>query len=57
MLFLKEGYRPFELEIMFSRLINYRSAGNSTIFSVELPIPASSPATEDSEDSEEADDE
>ncbi|MCR9142422.1 MAG: hypothetical protein NXI24_09240 [bacterium] len=41
-LFLKEGYRPFDTEIMFSRLIQYRSAGNSTIFSVELPIPAAS---------------
>lgn len=51
-LFLKEGYRPFELEIMFSRLIQYRSAGSSTIFSVELPMPESSPAasSEDSDD-------
>lgn len=39
-LFLKEGYRPFEsIEIIFSRLIQYRSAGNSTIFSIELPVP------------------
>ncbi|MCB1317728.1 MAG: hypothetical protein H7A21_01115 [Spirochaetales bacterium] len=39
-LFLKEGYRPFDVEIIFSRLIQYRSAGKSTIFSIELPVPA-----------------
>ncbi|HMW60456.1 MAG TPA: hypothetical protein PKE49_07340 [Leptospiraceae bacterium] len=38
-LFLKEGYAPFTAEIKYSTLIQYRSAGNSTIFSVELPIP------------------
>ena len=39
-LFLKEGYTPFpKVEVMFSRLIQYRSSGNSTIFSIELPIP------------------
>lgn len=38
-LFLKEGYGPFSIEMIFSRLIQYRSAGNSTIFSIELPIP------------------
>lgn len=38
-LFLKEGYTPFDLDIVYSRLIQYRSAANSTIFSVELPIP------------------
>ncbi|MBX7056438.1 MAG: hypothetical protein K1X75_00120 [Leptospirales bacterium] len=38
-LFLKEGYRPFQSEIVFSRLIQYRSAGASTIFSIEIPIP------------------
>ncbi|MCB1175473.1 MAG: hypothetical protein KDK39_17995 [Leptospiraceae bacterium] len=39
-LFLKEAYLPFGTEIMFSKLIQYRSAGNSTIFSIELPVPA-----------------
>jgi len=39
-LFLKEGYAPFNIEIMYSRLIQYRSSGNSTIFSIELPIPS-----------------
>ncbi|MCB1306913.1 MAG: hypothetical protein KDK30_01975 [Leptospiraceae bacterium] len=44
-LFLKEGYRPFEdADIIFSRLIQYRSAGNSTIFSIELPLPSRSDA-------------
>lgn len=38
-LFLKEGYRPFSSEIVFSRLIQYRSAGTSTIFSIEIPVP------------------
>ena len=38
-LFLKEGYNPFDVDIVYSRLIQYRSAANSTIFSVELPIP------------------
>ena len=39
-LFLKEGYRPFDaLEMTFSRLIQYRSAGQSTIFTIELPVP------------------
>lgn len=38
-LFLKEGYSPFNAEIVYSRLIQYRSASNSTIFSIELPVP------------------
>ena len=38
-LFLKEGYRPFKADIMYSKLIQYRSAAYSTIFSIELPIP------------------
>ena len=38
-LFLKEGYGPFHVDIVYSRLIQYRSAANSTIFSIELPIP------------------
>ncbi|MBI3394538.1 MAG: hypothetical protein HY042_01745 [Spirochaetia bacterium] len=38
-LFLREGYRPFGVDIMFSKLIQYRSAGNSTIFSIEIPVP------------------
>jgi len=38
-LFLKEGYAPFDEDITFSRLIQYRSAGNSTIFTIELPVP------------------
>lgn len=38
-LFLKEGYRPFVADIMYSKLIQYRSAGYSTIFSIELVIP------------------
>ncbi len=39
-LFLKEGYGPFPVDIVYSRLIQYRSAANSTIFSIELPVPA-----------------
>ena len=39
-LFLKEAYTPFEMEIIFTKLIQYRSAGNSNIFSIELPTPA-----------------
>lgn len=38
-LFLKAGYAPFKVEIVFSRLIQYRSAVNSTIFTLEIPIP------------------
>jgi len=38
-LFLKEGYKPFPVDIVYSRIIQYRSAGNNTIFSIELPIP------------------
>ncbi len=40
-LFLKEGYAPFGdgVGITFSRLIQYRSAGGSTIFTIELPVP------------------
>lgn len=38
-LFLKEGYRPFQTDMVYSKLIQYRSAGGSTIFSIELPIP------------------
>ena len=40
-LFLKEGYAPFgdETGITFSRLIQYRSAGTNTIFTIELPVP------------------
>jgi hypothetical protein len=38
-LFLKEGYKPFSVDIVYSRLIQYRSAGDNTIFSIELPIP------------------
>lgn len=38
-LFLKEAYLPFKSEIIFTKLIQYRSAGNSTIFSIELPVP------------------
>lgn len=38
-LFLKEAYLPFDLEIIFTKLIQYRSAGSSTIFTIELPIP------------------
>ena len=40
-LFLKEAYMPFKTEIIFTKLIQYRSAGNSTIFSIELPLPVS----------------
>lgn len=39
-LFLKEGYAPFPLEIKYSTLIQYRSAASSTIFTIELPIPS-----------------
>lgn len=38
-LFLKEAYAPFQMEIIYSRLIQYRSTSTSTIFSIELPIP------------------
>jgi len=38
-LFLKAGYDPFLVDIMFSRLIQYRSAGKNTIFTIEIPIP------------------
>ena len=38
-LFLKEGYRPFKVDMTYSRLIQYRSAGYSTIFSIELVVP------------------
>ncbi len=39
-LFLREGYKPFtDIDIMYSKLIQYRSALHSTIFSIELPIP------------------
>ena len=38
-LFIKEGYRPFRADITYSKLIQYRSAGYSTIFSIELVIP------------------
>jgi hypothetical protein len=39
-LFLKAGYEPFDVEIVFSRLIQYRSAVKSTIFTIEIPIPS-----------------
>lgn len=39
-LFLKEAYTPFEVEIMYSRLIQYRSTGGATIFTLELPVLA-----------------
>lgn len=38
-LFLKEAYSKFPVEITYSRLIQYRSTASSTIFSIELPIP------------------
>lgn len=38
-LFLKEAYRPFQVDTTYSRLIQYRSAGYSTIFSIELVVP------------------
>lgn len=38
-LFLKAGYEPFDVDIVFSRLIQYRSAVKSTIFTIEMPIP------------------
>ena len=38
-LFLKEGYRPFDVDMVYSKLIQYRSAGYSTIFSIELYLP------------------
>ena len=38
-LFLKAGYEPFDVDIVFSRLIQYRSAVKSTIFTIEIPIP------------------
>ena len=39
-LFLKEGYRPFKVNMIYSKLIQYRSAGYSTIFSIELSLPS-----------------
>lgn len=38
-LFLKEAYDPYGVQMTYSRLIQYRSTSSSTIFSVELPIP------------------
>lgn len=38
-LFLKEGYTPFSIDVMYSKLIQYRSAAKSTIFTIELPVP------------------
>jgi hypothetical protein len=38
-LFLKEAFAPFNEEIMYSRLIQYRTAVSSTLFTIELPIP------------------
>ncbi len=38
-LFLKEGYRPFKVNIIYSKLIQYHSAGYSTIFTIELAVP------------------
>ncbi|MFN3604147.1 MAG: hypothetical protein ACK4UJ_05525 [Leptonema sp. (in: bacteria)] len=38
-LFLKSGFDPFDVEIVFTKLIQYRSAGKNTIFSIEIPIP------------------
>ncbi len=41
-LFLKEAYSPFKMDITYSRLIQYRGTANSTIFSIELPVPPTS---------------
>jgi hypothetical protein len=38
-LFLKSGYEPFEVDIIFTKLIQYRSAMKNTIFTIEVPIP------------------
>ncbi len=38
-LFLKSGFEPFDVKILFTKLIQYRSAGKNTIFSIEIPIP------------------
>lgn len=38
-LFLKEAYSAFPVDIIYSKLIRYHSTATSTIFSVELPIP------------------
>jgi hypothetical protein len=38
-LFLKEAYGPFNEDIVYSRLIQYRTAVSSTIFTIELPVP------------------
>ncbi len=38
-LFLKSGYDPFDVEIIYTKLLQYRSASKNTIFSLEIPIP------------------
>ncbi len=38
-LFLKEAYEPFDVNIMYSRLIQYRTAVSSTLFTIEIPVP------------------
>ncbi len=38
-LFLKSGYEPFNIDIIYTKLIQYRSAMKNTIFSIEIPIP------------------
>ncbi len=38
-LFLKSGYEPFKVDIIFTKLIQYRSAMKNTIFTIEIPIP------------------
>ncbi|MCX7809837.1 MAG: hypothetical protein N2247_02905 [Leptospiraceae bacterium] len=38
-LFLKSGYEPFDVEIIYTKLIQYRSAMKNTIFTIEIPIP------------------
>lgn len=38
-LFIKQAFDPFKLNVIYSRLIQYRTTSSSTIFSIELPIP------------------
>lgn len=38
-LFLKSGYEPFDIEVIYTKLLQYRSAFKNTIFSLEIPIP------------------
>ncbi|MCS7205392.1 MAG: hypothetical protein NZ853_06825 [Leptospiraceae bacterium] len=38
-LFLRSGFEPFDVDIIYTKLLQYRSASKNTIFSLEIPIP------------------